>query len=71
MCRTKFIIHKRESIARGRAQGHLRESRVDMTRLSWALLGGGVKGEEREGTRSGSQEAKGLKGAGNQNVWIV
>lgn len=47
---------------------HLGESTVDITRLSWAIVGAG--GESREpGTTT--RMAKGKEGAGNQNVWNI
>lgn len=40
----------------------------EWTRLSWDVW---REGEEGVGTRSSSQEAKGTKGAGNQNVSYI
>jgi hypothetical protein len=53
-----------ESLARGRDIGESSE----WTRLSWDMW---REGEEGVGTRSSSQEAKGTKGAGNQNVSYI
>lgn len=50
-------------------QEHLGESKVDMTRLSGAMLGGARNRREEAGTA-----ARGLKGTrrtGNQNGWIL
>lgn len=57
--RRKFTVGKTESIARGRgSEGGGGESRVGVTRLSWAARGG-----EGEGRREGDQvqQPKGQK----------
>lgn len=53
-----------EHIDRGR---DIRETRVDMTRLSSAMLAEGEKKEEG----CSSQEVKNTKGTCNRNVWMI
>jgi hypothetical protein len=51
-------------------QRHLGESRVDMSRLNWAMWGDG-EGKGERGIRYSSQEAKSTKEEETQNVWII
>ena len=49
-------------------QLHLGESRVDVTRLSWAMWGDG-EGKGARGTKYSSQKARGIRtGESNQNA---
>lgn len=47
-------------------QGHLRESRVDVNSLSWAMCG-----RERGEPGAAARRPRGTKKAGNQNGWII
>jgi hypothetical protein len=47
------------------------ESRMIMTRLSWAMWDMGRGRERRERRMSCSSQVKGTKGARNQSVWII
>lgn len=57
------------------SQGYLKESEVNISRLSWAMWGERERGEEGrergEGNRGPTGGGQGTGGEGCQNVWII